>query len=69
MLSNVNVKKVCEEVNKHDMKHFKKELADLIISIISPIREKMNDLLKDQFHLHEILKKAQRKQQKLQPII
>uniref|UniRef100_A0A1B0FG20 tryptophan--tRNA ligase n=1 Tax=Glossina morsitans morsitans TaxID=37546 RepID=A0A1B0FG20_GLOMM len=61
VLSNVNAEKVCEEVNKHDMKHFKKELADLIISVISPIREKMNDLLKDQFHLHEILKKGTKK--------
>nr|CAH7734353.1 unnamed protein product [Callosobruchus chinensis] len=39
VLSNVNAEKVCEEVNKHDMKHFKKELADLIISVISPISE------------------------------
>nr|CAH7755680.1 unnamed protein product [Callosobruchus chinensis] len=69
VLSNVNAEKVCEEVNKHDMKHFKKELADLIISVISPISERMNDLLKDQFHLREILKKGTKKQQKLQQII
>nr|CAH7725265.1 unnamed protein product [Callosobruchus chinensis] len=50
VLSNVNAEKVCEEVNKHDMKHFKKELADLIISVLSPISERMNDLLNGQFH-------------------
>ncbi|MGL9717484.1 MAG: tryptophan--tRNA ligase [Wolbachia sp.] len=60
-LSSLGVDKVCEEMNKHDMKHFKEELADLIISVISPIREKINDLLKDQFYLHEILKKGTEK--------
>ncbi|RDD35157.1 Tryptophan--tRNA ligase [Wolbachia endosymbiont of Cylisticus convexus] len=61
VLSDTSVDKVCEEMNKHNMKHFKKELADLIIGVISPIREKMNGLLKDQFHLHEILKKGTKK--------
>ncbi|NSM56993.1 tryptophan--tRNA ligase [Wolbachia endosymbiont of Atemnus politus] len=60
-LSSLDVDKVCEEMNKHDMKHFKKELTDLIISVTSPIREKINDLLKDQFYLHEILKKGTEK--------
>ncbi|MDG7055737.1 MAG: tryptophan--tRNA ligase [Wolbachia endosymbiont of Menacanthus eurysternus] len=60
-LSSFDVDKVCEEMNKHDMKHFKKELADLIISVVSPIREKMRDLLKNQFYLHEILKKGTEK--------
>jgi tryptophanyl-tRNA synthetase len=46
VLSNLDVDRVCEEMNKYDMKHFKKELADLIISIVSPIREKMRDLLR-----------------------
>nr|CAH7723670.1 unnamed protein product [Callosobruchus chinensis] len=61
VLSDLNVEKVCEEVNKHDMKHFKKELADLIISVISPIREKLNGLLRDQLHLHKILKEGTEK--------
>ncbi|WP_168464080.1 tryptophan--tRNA ligase [Wolbachia endosymbiont of Ctenocephalides felis wCfeT] len=60
-LSGSSVEKTCEEMNKHDMKYFKKELAELIISIVSPIREKINDLLKDQSHLHEILKNGTEK--------
>ncbi|QKX02524.1 tryptophan--tRNA ligase [Wolbachia endosymbiont of Dirofilaria (Dirofilaria) immitis] len=60
-LSNFDVSKVCEEMNKYDMKHFKRELADLIISVVSPIREKMNNLLKDQFYLYEILKRGTEK--------
>lgn len=61
VLSGLNVEKVCKKVDKHDMKNFKKELADLIISVISPIREKMNSLLKDQLHLHKILKQGTEK--------
>ncbi|MGL9702989.1 tryptophan--tRNA ligase [Wolbachia endosymbiont of Cimex lectularius] len=61
VLSSLDVERVCEEMNKHDMRHFKKELADLIISVVSPIREKMRDLLKDQSHLHEMLKKGTEK--------
>ncbi|MGL9732846.1 MAG: tryptophan--tRNA ligase [Wolbachia sp.] len=60
-LNNLDVERVCEEMNKHDMKHFKKKLIDLIISVISPIREKMRNLLKDQSYLHEILKKGTKK--------
>jgi tryptophanyl-tRNA synthetase len=60
-LSSLDVDKVCEEMNKRDMKHFKKELTDLIISVISPIREEMNDLLRDHSHLYEILKKGTEK--------
>ncbi|MGL9725560.1 MAG: tryptophan--tRNA ligase [Wolbachia sp.] len=61
VLSNLNVEKVCEEASKYDMKSFKKKLADLIISVISPIRERINDLLKDQIYLHEILKRGAEK--------
>ncbi|WFW29709.1 MAG: tryptophan--tRNA ligase [Wolbachia endosymbiont of Menacanthus eurysternus] len=61
LLSNFDKKKVCEEIDKYNMKLFKKELADLIISIISPIREKMNNLLKNQLYLHEILKRGAEK--------
>lgn len=60
-LNDMDVKKVCEEMNKHNMEHFKKELTDLIISVISPIRKKMDSLLKEQLHLHEILKKGTEK--------
>ncbi len=60
-LSNTSVKEVCAEMNKHNMEHFKKELADSIVSSISPIREKMNDLLKDQLYLNAILKKGTEK--------
>ncbi|MDM8334848.1 tryptophan--tRNA ligase [Wolbachia pipientis] len=61
VLSSLDVDKVCEEMSKHNMKHFKKELADLIISVISPIREKVIDLLRDRFYLHEILEKGAKK--------
>ncbi|AAW71122.1 Tryptophanyl-tRNA synthetase [Wolbachia endosymbiont strain TRS of Brugia malayi] len=61
VLSNLDVDKVCEEMNKYDMQHFKGELADLIISVISPIREEINDLLKDQSHLYRVLKKGTEK--------
>lgn len=61
VLSNLNVEKVCEEASKYDMKSFKKKLADLIISVISPIRERMNNLLKDQIYLYEILKRGSEK--------
>ncbi len=60
-LGSFDVSKVCEEMNKHDMKFFKKELADLIISVVSPIREKINDLLKYQSYLYEILKRGTEK--------
>ncbi|WCR54337.1 MAG: Tryptophan--tRNA ligase [Wolbachia endosymbiont of Ctenocephalides orientis wCori] len=60
-LNGMDVKKVCEEMNRHNMEHFKKELTDLIISVISPIREKMDSLLKEQSHLYEILKKGTEK--------
>ncbi|MGL9682040.1 MAG: tryptophan--tRNA ligase [Wolbachia sp.] len=61
VLSNLDVERVCEEMNKYDMRHFKKELADLIISVVSPIREKMRDLLKEQSYLHKMLKKGTKK--------
>ncbi|WP_039950384.1 hypothetical protein, partial [Wolbachia pipientis] len=61
VLSDLNVEKVCKKVDKHDIKNFKKELADLIISVISPIREKLNGLLRDQLHLHKILKEGTEK--------
>ncbi|QOD38270.1 tryptophan--tRNA ligase [Candidatus Wolbachia massiliensis] len=60
-LSGLDVDKVCEEMSKCDMQRFKKELANLIINVISPIRKEMNCLLKDQLHLHEILKKGTEK--------
>ncbi|QKX01329.1 tryptophan--tRNA ligase [Wolbachia endosymbiont of Dipetalonema caudispina] len=60
-LGTFNISEVCEEMNKHDMKFFKKELADLIISVISPIRKRINDLLKDKFYLYEVLKKGAEK--------
>lgn len=58
LLSNIDIDKVCEKMNKHNMEYFKKELADLIISVLSPIREKMHNLLEDRCYLHEILKKG-----------
>ncbi|MDD9336640.1 MAG: tryptophan--tRNA ligase [Wolbachia sp.] len=61
VLSNMSVERVCEEMNKHNMEHFKKELADLVISTLSPIREKMSGLLEDQSNLDEILKKGTEK--------
>jgi tryptophanyl-tRNA synthetase len=60
-LSSTSVEKVCEEMSKHNMEDFKKELADSIISVISPIREKINDLLKDQLYLNAIFKKGTEK--------
>ncbi|MDG7056311.1 MAG: tryptophan--tRNA ligase [Wolbachia endosymbiont of Meromenopon meropis] len=57
VLSSFTIDVVCEEMNRYNMKYFKKELTDLIISVISPIREKMKYLLKNRFYLYEILKK------------
>ena len=56
LLSNTPADKVCEEIDMHNMEYFKKKLAELIITVLSPIREKMIDLLKDQSYLHKILK-------------
>ncbi|MBV0899978.1 MAG: tryptophan--tRNA ligase [Wolbachia endosymbiont of Fragariocoptes setiger] len=60
-LSNTTVEKACEEMNKHNMEYFKKELADLIISVFSPIREKMTILCEDYSYLHKILKNGSEK--------
>ncbi|HCE59601.1 MAG TPA: tryptophan--tRNA ligase [Wolbachia sp.] len=58
LLSNIDIDEVCEQMNKHNMEYFKKELADLIISVLSPIREKMHNLLEDRCYLHKILEKG-----------
>lgn len=60
-ISTEYVDEICQKMNKNNMAHFKEELADLVISIISPIREKMNSLLQDQTYLQEILKKGAEK--------
>jgi tryptophanyl-tRNA synthetase len=57
-LCNVSVDILCRTISQYSMEHFKKELADIIISVISPIREKMKVLLNDQNYLLEVLKKG-----------
>ncbi|QKX01541.1 tryptophan--tRNA ligase [Wolbachia endosymbiont of Cruorifilaria tuberocauda] len=64
-LSNFDINEVCEEMSKHDMKYFKKELADLIISVVSPMRERIDDLLKDQSYLYEVLKSGTEKAEEI----
>ncbi|WP_253299949.1 tryptophan--tRNA ligase [Wolbachia endosymbiont of Chironomus riparius] len=64
-LSNLSKEEICDKMNKYHMEYFKEELADLIISILSPIREKMNNLLNDQSYLHEALKKGTEKATKI----
>lgn len=58
LLSDTNIEEVCDKMNKHNMEYFKKELADLVISVLSPMRERMNNLLKDQSYLYELLRRG-----------
>lgn len=65
ILSSTNIEKTCQKVNNYNMESFKKELADLIITRLNPIRSKINDLLKDKFYLCNIIKSGAEKAQEV----
>ncbi len=65
ILSNTSIEMVCQKMIKYNMEYFKKELADLIISILGPIRNKINDLLQDQSYLYNVIKAGAEKAQKV----
>ncbi len=60
-LCDMSIDILCSTINQYSMERFKKELTDIMISIISPIREKMRTLLNDQNYLLEILKQGRDK--------
>ncbi len=64
-LCDMSVEILCSTINQYSMERFKKEVADVIISTISPIREKMKALLNDQNYLSEILKQGRDKAAKV----
>ncbi|QGR02198.1 tryptophan--tRNA ligase [Ehrlichia ruminantium] len=54
-LSNISIEQICVNIANLSTKQFKEELAELIITNISPIRQKLKELLEDTTHLHSIL--------------
>ncbi|WP_339046698.1 tryptophan--tRNA ligase [Candidatus Mesenet endosymbiont of Agriotes lineatus] len=64
-LSNISVEKTCQKIDKYDTKNFKKELADLIITRLNPIRNKINDLLQDKSYLYSIMKSGAERAQEI----
>ena len=57
-LSNLELTDVLNDYSGKQFSQFKKDLSDLIISKIEPIREELNRLDNDQKFLKEILKKG-----------
>ncbi|OEY86690.1 tryptophan--tRNA ligase [Wolbachia pipientis] len=55
-LSDIKVDMLCNTISKYSMERFKKELVDIIISTISPVRKKMTELLSDKDYLLKVLK-------------
>ncbi|UWI83412.1 tryptophan--tRNA ligase [Wolbachia endosymbiont of Howardula sp.] len=64
-VSDHSIEQVCREINQHNMRRFKRELSDLIISTLSPIRIRIHDLLQDKNYLLKILKIGQKKAEKI----
>ncbi len=60
-LSNMDPKSVCKQYDCSTFAPFKKDLADLIIEKIGPIRDEKNRLLNDTDHLDKILKEGSEK--------
>lgn len=65
ILSNLSIEKTCQKINKYNTENFKKELADLIITRLNPIRNKINDLLKDKSYLYSIMKSGAERAQEI----
>ncbi|GHM58703.1 MAG: tryptophan--tRNA ligase [Candidatus Mesenet longicola] len=65
ILSNINVEKTCKKIINYNMESFKKELADLVITQLSPIRDKINDLLQDKSYLYSIMKSGAERAQEI----
>ncbi|CEI84983.1 tryptophan--tRNA ligase [Ehrlichia minasensis] len=54
-LLNINLEQACTNIENLDTKQFKEQLAELIISNVAPIRQKVKEFLEDQEHLHNII--------------
>ena len=60
-LSKSSLEKVLNEMSGKEYSFLKKELADLLISEITPVGKEMKKLLDDKIHLEKILKKGTEK--------
>ena len=60
-ISKTDVEKVLKEMSGKEYSYLKKNLADLLISIITPVGKEIKKLLVDKAHLEQILKKGKEK--------
>jgi len=57
-VSEVSVEEVVNKYSASSCSSFKKDLSDLVISVLEPITSNLNRLLKDKGYLNEVLKKG-----------
>jgi len=60
-VSKINLEKVLKEMSGKEYSFVKNKLADLLVSEICPVGEKINKLMNDKAYLFEILKKGSEK--------
>lgn len=58
-LSGISIKDLLEQKANSSCAEFKNELAELIIDKLSPIRDRFNDVMRNQDYIKEILQKGQ----------
>ena len=56
-----NIEKTIKEMAGKDFSYFKPKLSEILVETISPIGNRIKDLLKDETFLNDVIKKGKEK--------